>query len=371
MSDNLTTQLKRKAFDLGFSAVGIAPAAALGFAEEALKERVKSGRLKDYGFNRKPAERFTHPEMLVLGAKSMVVVAWDYSAERKIDEGKGPKGRIARFAVGKDYHSAIGVRLKELGEWLSEQVPGTKYIICVDNGPMIDRAAAREAGIGPYGKHASIITHKSGSWVALGEMVTDVELEYDDPAPMEECGGCEICMKACPSGAIVCPFVIDQTRCISHLTQMKGFIPRELRPLIGDRIYGCDICQESCPKNIGIPVKKDTEVFIPHVLSLIPLLNITQEEFDRLIGPTAIYWIGRTRFRRNIAIAIGNSGNPSAVPELIKSLSDPDPIVRGHAAWALGQISGDNACRALQKALDTEIDESVIEEIEEALRGRV
>lgn len=366
MSGNLTAQLKRKAIDLGFSAVGVAPAAALGFAEEAIKERVKSGRLKDYGFGGKPAERFTHPETLVPGAKSMVVVAWDYLTEQTAEEGEGPKGRIARFAVGRDYHSVVERKLRELGGWLTEQVPSARYTTCVDTGPMIDRAAAREAGVGSYGKHASIITHKSGSWVVLGEMVTDVELENDDPAPMEECGGCEICMRACPSGAIVCPFVIDQTKCISHLTQMKGFIPRALRLLIGSRIYGCDICQESCPKNINIPPKKGDEAIIPHSPFLIPLLNITQEVFDRLIGPTAVSWIGRTRFRRNVAIAIGNSGDTSAVSELTKSLSDPDPIVRGHAAWALGQIGGDNACSALRKASETEIDERVIEEMEEA-----
>ncbi|MEN6372243.1 MAG: tRNA epoxyqueuosine(34) reductase QueG [Armatimonadota bacterium] len=366
MNDNLTAQLKKKAFELGFSAVGIAPAAALDFAEESLKERVESGRLKDYGFSRKPAERFTHPETLIPEAKSMIVVAWPYLISEK-EEGRGPKGRVARFAMGQDYHVVVTERLQELGEWLAGQVPSAKYKICVDTGPMIDRAAARAAGVGSYGKNASIITEKSGSWVVLGEMITDVELEYDDPSPMEECGNCDICVKKCPSGAIICPFVIDQTKCISHLTQMKGIIPRELRPIIGDSIYGCDICQESCPKNIGIDEKTAEEQLIPRFPALIPLLNISQEEFDQIIGPTAIAWIGRTRFRRNVAVALGNIGDSSAVPALIEALTDPEPVIRAHAAWALGQISGSDACEELKKALESETDERVIEEIESAL----
>ncbi|MEN6520428.1 MAG: tRNA epoxyqueuosine(34) reductase QueG [Armatimonadota bacterium] len=367
MNDNLTAQLKKRAFELGLSAVGIAPAAALDFAEEALKERVESGRLKDYGFSRKPAERFTHPESLVPEAKSMIVVAWPYLATEKVDEGRGPKGLVARFATGQDYHVVVTERLQELGEWLVEQIPSAKCKICVDTGSMIDRAAARAAGIGSYGKNASIITEKSGSWVVLGEMVTDVELEYDDPAPMEECGDCDICVRNCPSGAIACPFVIDQTRCISHLTQMKGIIPRELRPIIGDSIYGCDICQESCPKNVGISSKQGEETLILHHPALIPLLNISQEEFDRIIGPTAIAWIGRTRFRRNVAVALGNIGDPSAVTVLIEALNDPEPVIRVHAAWALGQIGGNDACEALRQALKSETDERVIGETESAL----
>lgn len=364
MSKNLTAQLKKKALELGFAAVGVAPAVSLDFAEDAVKERVESGRLKDYGFDRKPAGLFTHPESLVPEAKSMIVVAWPYFTGETVEEGRGPKGRIARFALGRDYHVAVKERLQELGEWLVEQAPDAKYTICVDTGPMIDRAAARAAGVGSYGKHASIITREAGSWVVLGEMVTNVELEFDDPAPMEECGDCDICLRRCPSGAITCPFVIDQAKCISHLTQMRGIIPRALRPLIGDHIYGCDICQESCPKNIGIPSKKDTETLFP---SLIPLLNISQEEFDRLIGPTAIAWIGRIRFRRNVAIALGNIGDPSAVPALIEALTDPKPVIRAHAAWALGQTDGNDACEALRRALKAETDEHVREEIESAL----
>lgn len=336
----LTTELKKKARALGFDAVGIASAANLELAESAIRERVESGKLKGYGFARRPAEHFTRPSSVLPGARSIVAAALSYFTHDEPDEeAAGPRGRVARFARGRDYHDVLNERLRELGDWLLREVGGGNYRICVDTGPMIDRAAAREAGIGSYGKNAAIITREAGSWVVLGEIVTDLELPPDEPASLEECGDCSICLHACPSGAIVSPFVIDQTRCISHLTQMRGYIPTELRPLVGDRIYGCDVCQEVCPKNCGAkPGSFPKGGGLAARPELIPLLNISQEEFDRSLGPTAIGWIGRTRFRRNVAVALGNIADPSAVIELTTALSDPDPVVRCHVAWALGRI---------------------------------
>jgi epoxyqueuosine reductase len=282
-------------------------------------------------------------------------------------QGRGVKGRIARFACGRDYHIEVEERLKQLGEWLSTQI-GAKYRICVDTGPMIDRAAAQQSGIGSYGKNAAIITKEAGSWVVIGELIVDIELDYDKPAPTEQCGSCNICLNTCPSGAIVSPFIIDQTKCISHLTQMKGIIPRELRSIIGDRIYGCDACQEVCPKNSNTSATQSS-LLIPHFVSLITLLNISQEDFDRVIGPTAIAWIGRARFRRNVAIALGNIADSEAVTELIKALHDSEPIVRVHAAWALRRIRTPEAMEALAKLLRDEDDKIVIEELRAALAG--
>lgn len=365
---SLTEQVKIRARELGFDAVGIAPAVPLEMAERAIRERVESGRLKDYGFARRPAESFTRPDAILPGAKSVIVVAMSYLTEEPEEgRGEGPRGKIARFARGSDYHAVVEEKLQQLGKWLAGQT-GANYRICVDTGPIIDRAAAREAGIGYYGKNTAIITKEAGSWVVLGELITDVELEYDEPASMEECGDCSVCMRACPSGAIACSFVIDQTKCISHLTQMKGFIPRELRPLIGDRIYGCDVCQEVCPKNILVsPKAAPVDTLLSGAPYLIPLLNISEEEFKRIIGPTAIAWIGRTRFRRNVAIVLGNAADSAAVPALAEALYDSEPVIRAHAAWALGQIGGDEAISLLKEALEQETDARVVEELEVAI----
>lgn len=345
MVDDLKTALKSKARELGFAAVGVAPAVPFEAAERAIRERVDSGRLKDYGFARRPAESFTRPDLLLPGAKSIIVAALPYDASEteKVDD--TPRGRIARFARGRDYHDRVEGLLHELAELIVERVGNARYRICVDTGPIIDRAAARKAGIGSYGKNASIITREAGSWVVLGEIITDVDIPPDDPAPMEDCGDCTICLRSCPSGAIACPFVIDQTRCISHLTQMKGSIPPELRPLIGDRIYGCDVCQEVCPKNRTAGVQSDrvgdqNAQLHPHP-ELIPLVNISENDFQRVIGPTAMHWVGRTRFLRNVIIALGNTGDASAVPELTRALEDPDPVIREHAQWAIERISAD------------------------------
>jgi len=371
VKDTLTGEVKKQARELGFDAVGIAPAAPLELAERAIRARVESGRLRHYGFARTPPERFTRPDLALPGARSLVVVAMSYLRPGPADEGGGPRGRIARFALGRDYHTVVESRLRGLAEWLSSEVREANCRICVDTGPMIDRAAAREAGIGSYGKNAAIITPEAGSWVVLGELITDLALEPDDPAPLEGCGDCSICLSACPSGAIVSPFVVDQTRCISHLTQMKGFIPRELRSLLGDRIYGCDACQEVCPKNVGVRPGNDTPEgdYLGLRPELIPILGTDQAAFEKLVGPTAIGWIGRTRFRRNAAVALGNIGDSAAVSELTRALEDAEPVVRGHAAWALGKIGGAQARHALEGALEREQDRRVAQELEAAGAG--
>lgn len=369
MNEELSYKLKKKVMELGFAAVGIAPAEPLDLAERAIRERVESGYLRNYGFARRPAGYFTTPQSALPGARSIVVVALSYLNLEKQQDATTPRGRVAGSACGRDYHTVVEKLLRELGEWLSNEVGGATYRVCVDTGPLIDRAAAREAGIGSYGKNTAIITPEAGSWVVLGELITDLELQPDVPAPLEECGDCSICIRACPSGAITGPFVIDQTKCISHLTQMKGPIPRELRPVIGDRIYGCDVCQEICPKNARVRTGNyPSDIGLGPRPKLIPLLNIDDREFEELIGPTAIGWIGRSRFRRNVAVALGNIGDPAAVPALGDALMDPDPIIRGHAAWALGMIGGREAFEIIEAALDREKEPTVVEEVGSALR---
>ena len=334
MHNQLAQELKQQSYDLGFDAVGIASATPLALARESISTRVASGLLPDYGFPTKPVETMTTPQHALPGAKSVIAVAMSYLADNN-------HGSVARFARGKDYHRVLTQKLQQLAAWLDEESGGGIFRICVDTGPLTDRAAAQAAGIGSYGKNCSIIVPEFGSWVVLGEIITDIELIPDEPAPVESCGDCSACIKACPTGAIVQPFVIDQTRCLSHITQMKGSIPEEFRSLLGDRIYGCDTCQEVCPKNStaksgifpmqgGLGANPDPAM----------LLGISDEDFNRTIKPTAAGWIGRSRIRRNAAVAMGNTGDASALQILEKHADDPDPIIHEHVWWAIGNISG-------------------------------
>lgn len=315
--------------------VRVAPASHLTLAEDAITERVASGRLRDYGFARKPASSLTHPELVISGAKSIIAAAVSYFASDAEEPALGLRGRIARFARGRDYHDILEERLRRLGDWLCAE-SGGEYMVCVDTGPVIDRAISQIAGIGSYGRNNAIITPEFGSWVVLGELITTVELEPDLPLPLEQCGNCSMCINACPSGAIISPFVVDQTKCISHLTQMKGSIPVELRPLLGNRIYGCDVCQEVCPKNAHIGCGDyPMDGGLGGNPELLPLLNISDDDYRRIISPTAISWIGRSRFRRNVAVALGNIGDSLALPELLIAIDDTDLLVREHATWAI------------------------------------
>ena len=249
----------------------------------------------------------------------------------------------------------------------------------VDDGPMLDRAAAARSGLGWFGKNTNILTSSHGSWVFLGQVITDLELEPDPPLK-KTCGSCVRCIDACPTGAIVAPYVIDNTRCISYQTiENRGPIPQELRPKMLDWIFGCDICQDVCPVNrntpaggspawgneagIGTPAAKlDT-------LGLVDLLRLTEEEFRQRFRGTPILRAKREGLQRNACVALGNLGDPSAVPALTKALYHESPLVRSHAAWALGRIAGADAQDALQSRLRKETNEAVLEEIKAALSG--
>jgi epoxyqueuosine reductase len=249
-------------------------------------------------------------------------------------------------------------------------VPQARNFVSVDTGPFFDKALARQAGVGSYGKNTLIYVKGCGSWVVLGEMLTDVSLVPDVPENSDHCGDCEVCIKSCPTGAISAAYKIDVNRCISHLTQLKGYIPYDLRPLIGENVYGCDICQEVCPRNIDAAETDAFEFLRTYELQpLSELVNITVEEFRRSIKLTAAGWIKRTRLRRNAAIALGNARDPEAVPALIHALDDPESVIRAHAAWALGRIATPAAIDELRLSRTKEQNLRVQEEIDTALGG--
>jgi len=365
----LAGQLKQKAYDLGFHAVGIASVESLEAAEHLLSKRILTGDSSGQDPAFEKSGRFAHPSQALPGAKSVVAVALSYLAKESPDE-----RHVARFARGEDYHKVVSRRLQQLSAWLTDKVPDARTLICVDTGPVLDRPLAREAGVGCYGKNALIRVPGRGSWVVLGEMLTDVALQPDEPADFDDCVGCDVCLKACPTGSIVAPYIIDANRCISHLTQMKGFIPRELRSIIGETIYGCDICQESCPRNVGAE-ETDVPEFqaacrMERLPDLLEILSISADDFRKRIGGRTMAWIGRSRLRRNAAVALGNLRAVEAVPELVKMIGETEPILSAHSAWALGRIGTTVAVEALSSALSVEQDPRVIEEIESALAGR-
>jgi epoxyqueuosine reductase len=237
----------------------------------------------------------------------------------------------------------------------------------VDTARIVDRAVAQRAGTGWYGKNTNIINPTYGSWVLLGEILTSLELEPDAPL-RKHCGSCSLCLSACPTGAITGPYELDNSKCISYLTiEHRGPIPRDIRPLMGDWVFGCDICQEVCPPAAIGQVANHPPFQAPSIESarpaLIPLLAITEEEFRTRFAGSPVKRAKRERLQRNVAVALGNSGDQQAVPALIDALSGAAPLVRGHAAWALGRLGGTRAFQALQQAMGLEEDRWIREEI--------
>lgn len=391
------TTIKEYAYSLGFDIARITTAEALPEAEQVLKERIAQGLMDGLPwFTAERSEVSCHPDALLPGAQSIITLAMFYLTEQPAEPEDGVvRGRISRYAWGKDYHEIIKSRLQQFAAWLREYArneigDAVETRLFVDTGRMVDRAVAQRAGLGWYGKNTNILTKGWGSWVFLAEIVTNLPLQADAPVKTS-CGSCEICLHACPTQALPNAYVLDNRRCISFLTiELRGSIPLELRPLMGNLIFGCDICQEVCPVNIvaekrlGLRGKEEAsnkqaiiqlrsrEEFRPRPEigsnpELIPLLSLTEEQFREQFRHSPIRRTKRRGLLRNVCVALGNSGDRQATPALIGALHDYEPLVRGHAAWALGRLGGETAIQALQEALSTENDEEVRQEIRCAL----
>lgn len=371
---SLTERVKSLAREVGFHAVGITSAEPFLESEEALRERYERGLLEGSGYTPEAISLYTHPRENLPTARSIIALALSYLSDESNGTHRtdGPKRWLAGFARGIDYHAVLQKRLSTLGERIRAECPGRVEIRSyADTGPIADRSVAIRAGLGSRGKNTCVYVGEYKSWVVLAELLTDIELHPDAPAPLDVCGECQECMKACPTGAICSPYTVDMRICLSQVTQSKGFIPHWLREKMGTRIYGCDICQSACPLNRDAK-PGNVEAFRASAglgvhPELLPLLNIGPPEFTKLVGPTTAGWVGRTRFRRNAAIALGNLADPIALSELEISLTDPSPIIRGHSAWAIGRIGNGRAKRLLESALSSETDISVLAEIRLAL----
>ncbi len=309
------------------------------------------------------AER-SHPRTLWPDARSLVAVAWNtYRPEEPV----GSVAGFARYARGRDYHRAVGSRLKALGRFVEARHPGAHVRAAVDTGPILERAWAETAGVGFVGKHAQVIVRESGNYAMLGALLTDLALEPDAPAE-RRCGTCTRCMSACPTGAIPEPYRVDARRCISYLTiELRGAIPIELRPLSGGRVFGCDDCLDACPWNRFARAAQCDEVRARAGLLETPLeewLALDDAAFRARFEGTAVLRARRAGFLRNVCVALGNAARPSSTPALARALDDEDALVRAHAAWALGRIGG-TAVRAILGAREViELDASVRAEIE-------
>ena len=373
-ADAIKKRIREEALSLGFGAVGFAAASESPHAGRltAWLEAGHHGTMR--WMARDPARR-SDPRAVLPRAGTVVSVSIPYY-RGDWPAGTGddaPRGRIARYAWGRDYHKRIRRRLKLLARAILAQCPDARWLAYVDTGPMLDRAWAERAGIGWIGKNTNVILQGRGSWSFLGEILTDLELEPDPPA-RNHCGTCARCIDACPTRAIVGPYQLDARRCISYLTiEHRGAIPLELRPAIGTRIFGCDDCQEVCPWN-RFAVKTEDPEFLgrpgQETPELIPLLSLDEESFRARYQGTAVLRAKRSGFVRNVAVALGNLGDRRSVGPLARALSeDPEPVVRGHAAWALGRIGGEEARVALGAAQSNEPSEEVMTEIHAALRS--
>ena len=360
------------ATELGFDLVGITSAEPFLRDEKAALERVRSGMMDGLDwYTEERVRRANRPEVLLDGAQSVISLAISYNSGPSDPSGDGLKGKIARYAWGDDYHNVIKKLLRQFCDGLEARLDRpVRTRIFVDDGPMNDRAAAERAGLGWFGKNTNILTPSHGSWVFLAQVIIDVKLVPDAPLK-KTCGSCVRCIDACPTGAIVEPYVIDNRKCISFLTiELRGPIPKDLRPLIGDWVFGCDICQDVCPVNRKAALGLEKAFQRRHDFSapdLIPLLELDDEGFRERFRNSPVKRAKRVGLQRNVCVALGNIGDAAAVPALSKALESDSPLVRGHAAWALGRIGGDDAMLALRTASTQPQEDDVREEIQDAL----
>ena len=325
------------------------------------------------GFEESDVELRTEPAKLLDDVQSIISIALAYPS-RMENAPLGKKGErrgiFCRASWGVDYHVAVRERLEKIEAWLAERVPNVRIKSMVDTGELVDRAVAERAGIGWVGKNCSIITPEFGSYVYLGDLMTNIPFAPSTPVE-DDCGDCTLCIDVCPTGAIVAPGQLNSKRCIAYLTQTKGFLPDEFRTKIGNRLYGCDTCQTVCPKNKGKinwihdELKPDPELAKP---LLQPLLNISNKEFKAKFGHVSGAWRGKKPIQRNAILALAHFKEEASVPDLIALLEKDDrPVIRGTAAWAIGKIGSEGAKEALLAAQAKEQDEEVLEEIAKGL----
>ncbi len=333
---------ERRARALGFDAVGVA-GIDIPEDERHLVRWLADGFHGSMGFMQRHGLMRSRPRQFRPGTARILSVRMNYwpKDSRPAQAVLADPGLayVSRYALGRDYHRIMRPALARLAEGLREEIGPFGYRVCVDTAPVLERAYAREAGLGWIGKHTNLIAREAGSWFFLGEVLTDLPLPVDEPASAH-CGTCSACIPACPTGAIVAPWRLDARRCISYLTiENPGPIPQELRPLLGNRIYGCDDCQLVCPWNRHAQVASHPDFKVRHGLDaprLTELFSWSAERFRQTMAGSVIYRIGFERWSRNLAVALGNAPRgPEVMTALAARAADPSALVREHVEWAL------------------------------------
>jgi epoxyqueuosine reductase len=334
----LTRAVKDRALALGFDRVAVGPAGPPdhGGAFEAWLEAGYAGTM-EY-LERGRAKRLD-PRRVLPGARSIIAVALNYHQAEPSETRAWTS--VARYAWGRDYHELTVPRLEALLAFLRDAAgPHVQGRVYVDTGPVLERDLAARAGLGWVGKNTMVLHPELGSWFVIGIILTTADLEWDRPHP-DRCGTCRACLDVCPTGAFVAPYVLDARRCISYLTiEHRGPIPDELREPLGGWVFGCDLCQTVCPWNGKAPVTREPDFLAPTPLPPLPsLLEMTEGDFRARFAGTPLTRPKRRGLLRNAAVALGNRKDPAAIPALTRALSDPEPLVREHAAWALSRLA--------------------------------
>ncbi|HBY07653.1 MAG TPA: tRNA epoxyqueuosine(34) reductase QueG [Chloroflexi bacterium] len=373
--EQIKDALKAEARRLGFQLVGVTtpdPPPHFNIFEGWLA----AGHHAEMGWlaAERSRQRRADPRQILPECESILVLGMAYLPS-PAGEGTGGEGKIASYAWGADYHEVLPPRLQALVNFIEEKVgapvPNRWY---TDTGPLLERDLAQRAGLGWIGKNTCLINPQAGSYFLLAEIVLGLALPPDEPFTPDHCGSCTRCLAACPTGCILPNRTLDANRCLSYLTiEHKGAIPPDLRPQIGNWIFGCDLCQQVCPWNQRFSVPSAEASFAPTPGVARPTLAseliLTPQAFNRKFKGSPVKRAKRRGYLRNVAIALGNQADPAAIPALRAALSDPEPLVRGQAAWALGQIRGREALLALQAAAQTETDSTVQSEIQAALQN--
>ena len=341
------SDVKRQAAVLGFDRCGIAPAGALPELR-FFRDWLDAGHAGEMDYLHRSAERRGDVRVVLPSARTVVSFATVYNTDRPYSTENADSGQaaIARYAWGDDYHLVIKSRLDRMVEWLrSEAGEGLEARAYVDTGPVQERVYAQYAGLGWIGKNTCVINPELGSWIFLSEIITNLDLAPDEPA-LDQCGTCTLCLEACPTGALTSPYTLDSRQCLSYLTiEIKGAIPLEHRDALGSHAYGCDICQEVCPYNAAPAVSRDPAWAPRDGLDrplLLELWRRSDDDLRRILKGSAMKRAGVRRLRRNLAIALGNSGDRAAVAALTSRHAPTceDPLVEEHVRWAVEALGG-------------------------------
>ena len=373
----LKAEIKAYARSLGFDLVGIAPCETPREGYTRYLSWLNAGYHAEMAYMARPenVRRRGNPRLILPECQAVITLAVRYYKQSPDNAQAGkPRGKVASYAWGNDYHDVLVRWLRELVKFIESKVghpiPNRYY---TDTGPILEKEFAVRGGLGWVGKNGLLINPQLGSYLFLAEILLGIPLEPDEPFSADLCGSCTRCIDACPTHAILPNRTVDANSCISYLTiEHRGAIPTELRGSMGDWVFGCDICQTVCPWNRR-PTEEGNPAFAPRAGVPRPILaeelRLTPQEFNRKFKGSAVKRTKRRGYLRNVAIALGNSGNTNedSISALTAALSDPEPLVRSHVAWALGRLGAEEARRALQTALASEEDARVREEIRRAL----